>query len=62
MLSPLNARSVEGEMTAAAVSEPAPVASVLHIENGKLDLAGCVFVDGYGHEVALTRAESSLLR
>jgi predicted ATPase/DNA-binding response OmpR family regulator/class 3 adenylate cyclase len=51
-----------GEMTAAADSALPPASSVLQIENCKLDLAGCVFVDASGREVALTRAESNLLR
>jgi class 3 adenylate cyclase/DNA-binding response OmpR family regulator len=48
------------EMTASA--EPAPVPSILYLGDCKLDLGGCVFVDGYGREVALTRAESNLLK
>jgi DNA-binding response OmpR family regulator/class 3 adenylate cyclase len=50
------------EMTAAADSKPSPVSSILHIEDCKLDFAGCVFVDACGREVALTRAESNLLK
>jgi len=51
-----------GEMTASADSKSSSVSSVLWIENCKLDFAGCVFVDGCGREVALTRAESNLLK
>src|SRR6516225_595506 len=51
-----------GEMTASADSESSPVSSILCIEDCKLDFAGCVFVDGCGREVALTRAESNLLK
>jgi predicted ATPase/DNA-binding response OmpR family regulator/class 3 adenylate cyclase len=51
-----------GEMTASADSKSAPVSSVLCIEDCKLDFAGCVFVDACGREVALTRAESNLLK
>src|SRR6516164_10131424 len=50
------------EMTASADRESAPVPSILHIEDCKLDFGGCVFVDAYGREVALTRAESNLLK
>ena len=50
------------EMTASADSKSSPVSSVLRIEDCKLDFAGCVFVDGCGREVALTRAESNLLK
>src|SRR6516164_5278548 len=51
-----------GEMTASVASESSPVSSILCIEDCKLDFAGCVFVDAYGREVALTRAESNLLK
>src|SRR5215471_9024539 len=51
-----------GEMTASADSKSSPVSSVLWIEDCKLDFAGCVFVDADGREVALTRAESNLLK
>ena len=50
------------ELTASADSKSAPVSSILCIEDCKLDFAGCVFVDAYGREVALTRAESNLLK
>jgi DNA-binding response OmpR family regulator/class 3 adenylate cyclase/predicted ATPase len=50
------------EMTASADSKSSPVSSVLWIEDCKLDFAGCVFVDACGREVALTRAESNLLK
>src|SRR6516225_6351685 len=51
-----------GEMTASADSKSSPVSSVLCIENCKLDFGAGVFVDAYGREVALTRAESNLLK
>src|SRR5262245_48658673 len=51
-----------GEMTAPADSESSPVSSILCIEDCKLDFGGCVFVDSDGREVALTRAESNLLK
>jgi DNA-binding response OmpR family regulator/class 3 adenylate cyclase/predicted ATPase len=51
-----------GEMTASVDSNSSPVSSVLCIEDCKLDFAGCVFVDACGREVALTRAESNLLK
>src|SRR6516164_7465443 len=50
------------EMTASADSKSSPVSSVLCIENCKLDFGAGVFVDAYGREVALTRAESNLLK
>src|SRR5262249_41274879 len=50
------------KMTASADREPAPVPSILYLEDCKLDFGGCVFVDAYGREVALTRAESNLLK
>jgi DNA-binding response OmpR family regulator/class 3 adenylate cyclase len=50
------------EMTASADRESAPVPSILHIEDCKLDFGGSVFVDANGREVALTRAESNLLK
>src|SRR6516165_4696968 len=50
------------ETTACADSEASPVSSVLCIEDCKLDFGGQVFVDGCGREVALTRAESNLLK
>ncbi|MGB8632816.1 MAG: AAA family ATPase [Xanthobacteraceae bacterium] len=49
------------ETTACAESEASPVSSILYIEDCRLDLGGRVFVDSFGREVALTRAESSLL-
>jgi two-component system, OmpR family, response regulator ResD len=45
-----------------AAHELVPVRSILYIGRCKLDLAGHVFVDGSGREVALTRAESDLLK
>src|SRR6202040_636374 len=42
--------------------ELVPIPSILYIGHCKLDLAGHVFVDGSGREVALTRAESDLLK
>src|SRR6516162_1743567 len=42
--------------------EHTPVPSILCIEDCRLDLAGGVFVDAHGREVALTRAESNLLK
>jgi DNA-binding response OmpR family regulator len=51
-----------GEMTAPAHSEYSPVSGALCLEDCKLDFAGCVFVDAYGRDVALTRAESNLLK
>src|SRR5215469_4558368 len=51
-----------GEMTASADSKSSPVSSILCIGDCKLDFAGCVFVDACGREVALTRAESKLLK
>src|SRR6516164_2155531 len=50
------------EMTASVASESSPVSGILCIEDCKLDFAGRVFVDAYGREVALTRAESNLLK
>jgi DNA-binding response OmpR family regulator/class 3 adenylate cyclase len=50
------------ELTAPADSESSPVSGILCIEDCKLDFGGCVFVDAYGREVALTRAESNLLK
>jgi predicted ATPase/DNA-binding response OmpR family regulator/class 3 adenylate cyclase len=51
-----------GEMTAPADSGPAPVPSILYFEDCRLDFGGRVFVDAYGRETALTRAESNLLK
>src|SRR6516225_8633514 len=51
-----------GEMTASVASESSPVSGILCIEDCKLDFGGCVFVDACGREVALTRAESNLLK
>ena len=51
-----------GEMTAPADSEPALVPSILCIEDCRLDFAGRVFVDACGREVALSRAELTLLK
>jgi len=51
-----------GEMTAPADSESSPASGILCIEDCKLDFGGCVFVDACGREVALTRAESNLLK
>ena len=54
-----------GEMMAladSAAGEPVPVPNILRIEDCRLDLAGHVFVDAKGREVALTRAESDLLK
>src|SRR6516164_7881432 len=51
-----------GEMTASADSKSSPVSSILCIDGGRVDFAGRVFVDGCGREVALTRAESNLLK
>ena len=54
-----------GEMMAladSAAGEPVPVPNILCIEDCRLDLAGHVFVDAKGREVALTRAESDLLK
>src|SRR6516165_1826088 len=50
------------EMMASADRESAPVSSILHIEDCKLDFGGCVFINADGREVALTRAESNLLK
>ena len=50
------------EMMAPADSESSPVSGIVCIEDCKLDFGGCVFVDAYGREVALTRAESNLLK
>src|SRR6516165_7093259 len=50
------------EMTAPVDTELARVPSILCIEDCRLDFAGRVFVDAYGREVALTRAESNLLK
>ncbi len=53
------------EVMAAAgrrTSKSVPVASSIRIEDCKLDLAGHVFVTAAGREVALTRAESEVLR
>ena len=50
------------EMTAGTAGKPAPVPSILCMEDGRLDLAGHVFVTAHGREVALTRAESDVLK
>src|SRR6516164_2839015 len=50
------------EMTAPVDGESSPVSGILCIEDCKLDFGGRVFVDAYGREVALTRAESILLK
>src|SRR6516165_40839 len=50
------------EMTASVASESSPVSGILCIEDCKLDFGAGVFVDAYGREVALTRAESNLLK
>src|SRR6516165_965849 len=50
------------ETTACADSEASSVSSILCIEDCRLDFGGQVFVDGCGREVALTRAESNLLK
>ncbi len=50
------------EMTAGTAGEPAPAPSILYMENCRLDLAGHVFVTADGREVALTRAESEVLK
>jgi predicted ATPase/class 3 adenylate cyclase/DNA-binding response OmpR family regulator len=42
--------------------EPTPAPSVLSVDECKLDLAGHVFVDANGREVALTRAEVELVK
>ena len=44
----------------ACESRPAP--GTLCIEDCRLDLAGCVFVDAAGREVTLTRAETNFLK
>jgi len=44
----------------ACESRPAP--ATLCIEDCRLDLAGCVFVDAAGREVTLTRAETNFLK
>jgi len=51
-----------GEMTTPADSESSPVSGIVCVENCRLDFGGCVFVDASGREVALTRAESNLLK
>src|SRR6516165_7025718 len=51
-----------GEMTASVDNKSSAVLSVLCIEDCKLDFGAGVFVDAYGREVALTRAESNLLK
>jgi DNA-binding response OmpR family regulator len=51
-----------GEVTAPAQSESSAVSGILCLEDCKLDLAGCVFVDASGREAALTRAELSVLK
>jgi class 3 adenylate cyclase/DNA-binding response OmpR family regulator/predicted ATPase len=50
------------EMTTATTGEPAPVPSILCMEDCRLDLAGHVFVTAGGREVSLTRAESEILK
>jgi predicted ATPase/class 3 adenylate cyclase len=49
-------------MTAGTAGKPAPVPSILCLEDCRLDLAGHVFVTADGQEVALTRAESEVLK
>jgi DNA-binding response OmpR family regulator len=44
----------------ACESRPAP--GMLSIEDCRLDLTGCVFVDAVGREVTLTRAETNFLK
>src|SRR5262249_11436044 len=51
-----------GAMTAPDPSDCSFISGILSLEDCKLDLAGCVFVDASGREVALTRAESTLLK
>jgi DNA-binding response OmpR family regulator len=50
------------EMTTPADSKSSSVSGIVCVENCKLDFGGCVFVDASGREVALTRAESNLLK
>ena len=45
-----------------AAGEHVSVPSIVYIEDCKLDLGGYVFVTPDGQEVALTRAESDLLK
>ena len=49
-------------LTDGAADERVPVPSIVYIEDCKLDLGGYVFVTPNGQEVALTRAESDLLK
>jgi DNA-binding response OmpR family regulator/predicted ATPase len=51
-----------GEMTALADSESSSVSGIVCINDCKLDFGGRVFVDASDREVALTRAESNLLK
>src|SRR6516164_11229617 len=51
-----------GETTACADSAASPGSNTLCIDDCRLDFAGRVFIDGCGREVALTRAESNLLK
>ncbi len=50
------------EMTPETTEKPAPAPSILWMEDCRLDLAGHVFVTAHGREVALTRAESDVLK
>ena len=50
------------EMTTGAAGKPLPVPSILCMEDCRLDLEGHVFVTADGREVALTRAESDVLK
>ena len=50
------------EMTTGTIGEPAPVPSILCMEDCRLDLAGHVFITADSREVALTRAESEVLK
>jgi DNA-binding response OmpR family regulator/class 3 adenylate cyclase len=51
-----------GETTACANSEASPVSNFLCVEDCRLDFARRAFIDSCGREVALTRAESNLLK
>ena len=51
-----------GETTAHADSRASPGSSILCMEDCRLDFGNRVFVNGRGREVALTRAESNLLK
>jgi class 3 adenylate cyclase/DNA-binding response OmpR family regulator len=50
------------KMTTGKAGRPSPVPSILRLQDCRLDLGGHVFVTADGREVALTRAESDVLK